>query len=167
MGNRRGKNSSCPDDERHFSDIDELNELGGFSDWEEDSPEDESATEEVEKYVALTSEQIATIDALDDACEEVSHEDDYYDYYSPDSIRGINRHDFDAIMKMASDCVVLIEKKIMGDSELTKKIFLYEDLLTVIASETDIRVEVICLKAEILTPQEMRRLVFKKAKKKK
>lgn len=115
----------------------------------------------------LTASQAAAVMALSDIFEEGEPEDEYYDYYKPDRIREITQGDIDTVSAHARDCMELMRTRQMENTELKSRLFIYEDLLVMLASETAVRVEIICLKAGILTPREMRDLVRRKAKKQK
>jgi hypothetical protein len=141
--------------------LNEGDELDGYHE-----VEDNSVPDNVNNGTELTASQAAAVMALSDIFEEGEPEDEYYDYYKPDRIRELTRGDIETVTAHAKDCMTLIQTRQLGDTELKNRIFIYEDLLVMIASETAVRVEIICLKAGLMTPREMRDLLRRKAQEK-
>ncbi|MFC1750173.1 hypothetical protein ACFL2V_15340 [Pseudomonadota bacterium] len=157
------------DDGRNFSDIDELKELGGFEELDEDAADDESSDdsepdkadkyiEQVTTAVALSAEDAASLRAINDANDDIpaDPDDEYYAHIVPIKLRKLADQDIEVIGESAANCIVLMNSRDLGDFELTERMFEYEELLTQVASETDIRVEELCRKADVMAPQEMR-----------
>lgn len=153
---KRVKDRPNPD-----SDVEDTEEFDGYQEVDDNHlPLPDNTNDEKE----LTSSQAAIVMALSDILEEGEPEDEYYDYYKPDRVRELTQGDIDTVSAHARDCMELMRTRQMENTELKSRLFIYEDLLVTLASETAVRVEIICLKAGILTPREMRDLARIKAK---